>query len=230
MAGFLQTIAGAWDAANRSITVGSNPNRVLWAAATWYGTGTVSGVSSNVNGAFTAVPGSLSTQSVGGRDQKVQWFYLINPTAGAHTITSSNTGSVNTKHIAVTETDATHQTTPYGTPVVTQSVAASYNHVITGTVVGDLAFSACNNGDTSGLAQTDITSGTLRWEDLETASWGTTAIGGTKPGEAGSTTITYNPIRTEGSAFSGVAIKDATVTAPPPRRGRPFAAQQRMAA
>lgn len=214
MASFVQTQAPAWDAsppAATTITVGSGASRALFSCVTWSGTGSISGVSSNVNGAFSLVTGSLNTQTSGGRTQGIVWYVLLNPTSGGHTITASVTGSVNTMEQAVTECTAVHQTTPYGTPVIADSVAASFNHIITGTVVGDLAISGCNNGDTATLAQTAITVGDQRWEVLETAFWGTTSIGGTRDGAAGSTTITYNPLRTEGSALSGFAIKDATV-------------------
>jgi hypothetical protein len=207
---FVQTQAGVWDAASTSITAGSGSNRALFACAAWSGTGSVSGVSSSVDGAFTLVTGSLNT-IVGGRTQGVVWYVLKNPTTGAHTITSSNTGTVNTKQVSVTEVTGVDQTTPYGTPVLVDSTAASLDHVITGTVVGDLAISGCNNGDTANLGQTAITVGDQRWEVLETAFWGTTSLGGTRDGAAGSTTITYNPLRTEGTALSGFAIKAAAL-------------------
>lgn len=211
MTAHVQTVAPAWDAASASITVGSGTDRALFACATWSGTGSVSGVSSNVNGAFTLVTGSENLQTSGGRTQGIRWYVLLNPTTGAHTITSSNTGSINTKHVSVTECTDVHQTVPYGTAVIADSVAASYNHVITDSLVGDLVISGCNNGDTANLAQTAITVGDQRWEVIETAFWGTTSIGGTKAGEATSTTITYNPLRSEGSALSGFAIKAAGV-------------------
>jgi hypothetical protein len=70
-----------------------------------------------------------------------------------------------------------------------------------------LAISGCNNGDPNSLALTDITSGTVRWEVNESAFWNTTSIGGTKDGEAGTTTFTYNPIEDAASVLSGFAIK-----------------------
>lgn len=206
----VQTTALAWDV-NGALTAGTGSDRCLLACVTWSGTGNFSAVTSSNGGAMTSLPSSENTE-LSGRTKGIKFYYILMPNTGAHTVTPTPSGSVDTWHVALMEFTGVDQTTPFGTPVLTDTPAVggtTFDHVVTGSVVGDLCISGCIAGDPTTLAMTDITSGTLRWEVNETGYWGTTSIGGTLPGSASPVTFTYTMDSDAGWAMSGFAIKGA---------------------
>lgn len=145
--------AGIPDTRTVAITVASNTNRALF-ITTPAGEGTldvrtVDGVSSSVNGAFTHV---ASSDADNGTWSRTEWWYLLNPTAGAHTITvtyATGTTSIDSAAALAISLYGVHQTVPVGTPTVDASTGATGG---TGAVTlssGDMALGGISSDATT---------------------------------------------------------------------------------
>lgn len=122
------TFTAASATASISITVGANANKVLYVFA-GVGDGTlanrtVDSVSSSVNGAFTAVSSGLADD---GNFMHLESWKLVNPTAGAHTITVTYVPSGTAEQVLAFAISLYNvdQTTPNGTPTVVNGSVAS---------------------------------------------------------------------------------------------------------
>jgi hypothetical protein len=214
---FVQVQASAWDTANpttgtgQAITWGSGTNTVGFACVITSGTGSISGVAGSVTGAWTAVPNSDQTNTED-RTKGVAWYYKINPTPGAETVTASFSGTINAAQVTVIEYTNVNQTTPYGTPVRANIASGSttYDHVVTDGVVGDYFLSGMINGDPANVTLMDVTSSgdDPLWEVAENSYWNTGSIGATRAADDTSHTFSYL-IEDAGSAISGFAVKKA---------------------
>lgn len=100
-----------------SVTVGNNPNRCLYILGGFgrAADSTTMTISSSVDGALTAIGSQI--HAGGGSNGYMQWFFLLNPTVGAHTITITVTSS-GTRDICAgyASLHGVHQTVPHNGP------------------------------------------------------------------------------------------------------------------
>lgn len=194
-----------------SITVGSGSNRAIYACVQWIdglaGNASVSGVSSNVDGAFTLVGSSTITRA-DGADFGTAWYVLTGASSGAHTITATMSENTDSLLCDAISFENVNQTTP-SAGVDTQDVSntgTTYTHNIT-TVAGDMALSVMLNALGVAAAH-DVTTGTLQWELQETGFWGAWSDCGTNAATGTSTPIGYL-MRNDVAIVSGLAVKKA---------------------
>jgi hypothetical protein len=108
--GLTTNVAGGSSPQTFFHTVGSGSDRLLVVEIQMRGGsgGVVTGVSSNVDGAFQAV----STEALSGSAHTVI-YYLVNPTVGSHTISVAHTMTGTTRMLgSATSLTGVHQTTP----------------------------------------------------------------------------------------------------------------------
>jgi hypothetical protein len=209
--------AGTWDTdedtqSDMTITVAANANKALFACIQWTdaaaGTATVNGVSSSVDGAFTAVTGSELVATAGGAvDVGISWWVLVNPTAGAHTVTATMSAATDAKVVNLVSVYNVNQVTPYAnvdTDDLGADPAIPADDVIT-TADGDMAISAMtyNNG-TNAIS---ITAGTSLWDSGVNVWWGENAVAGYVLADGVSETITYGGTSPDYAIVSGFAIQ-----------------------
>lgn len=199
-----------------SFTVSAGSNRALLAFVGWHdaaaGSAAVSSVSSDLDGNFSAVPGSSSTAIVdgGARDMGAQWWYLVAPSTGLHTITLTMSENTQAKCLMLLSVNGVNQSTPLGTASIA-SVNGNNTHSVTSSV-GDLVVSAYSAA-TNTATQVNATTGSTHGEVTEAVVWN--SLGGlvSQPASAGSTGVAYTVTASENVVYSGVAIKAVPGTA-----------------
>lgn len=213
------SIVDPWDSANDTTTpgtlvVGSLTNGILLAFADWEdtaaGSAAVSGISSNLGGAFTHLPSSATLALLLGQDYGADVWYLLNPAAGTHTVTLTMNETTDTKTIGLLSAQNVNQVTPFGalfTNIDASGTPTSTTVTVTDSASGDLSICHLFTGSVS-LAEQENTTGTKRWESGEFGFNGATSllttINAVGPNSAHSFTI---PAR--GFMTCGFALKKA---------------------
>src|SRR5258708_7057654 len=107
--------------ASGTIVVGSLTNGILLAIPSWEdalaGNASVTGVSSNVGGAFTQLPSSAAVW-ISGIDFGSDIWYLLTPAAGSHVCTFTMSENTNVVYPGLMSAQNVSQSAPFGTVVV----------------------------------------------------------------------------------------------------------------
>ena len=171
-----------------AITVANNANRVL-IIAVGRGDGepggdTVSSVSSSLDGALTHVGSSDSSDN---NYCRTEFWRLIAPTAGSHTITVNFSGNVDIAIAMAISLYGVDQTTPIGTPTAVNGTVASTAPTGAVTLGSDDMAVGFISTDSESLSVTTGTSRQLETNVSSDMSFGLASNTGT-----GSISITYS--------------------------------------
>jgi hypothetical protein len=198
-----------------AITVGSGANRALYVGAAWVdtaaGNSSVSGVSSSVDGAFAHVTNANILIDVGGvLDEGLDWWVLVNPTAGAHTCTVTWSEAVIDRIAIAASFENVNQTTPFAnadTDDLGQDPTSPMDDTLT-TADGDAVMSMLVYGET--VNRVNLTAGTEIADTLDASNEGLGIVAGYMLSDSASETIQYTKIATIGYvAVSGFSIPKA---------------------
>lgn len=204
--------------ATMAITVGTISNGILVVFVSWIdaqaGTASVSSVSSNVDGALTAVASSTATVlATDGADWGLAAYYLLSPTAGAHTITLTMSENTNNKFIGGSSYSGVNQSAPLGTAITTTGTTgnpvslANIESVADDFVLGGiLTYADAGNDPTASV-------GTRRWVQNETAVEGSAAAHLDVTATGTATTVTWGRQSAIAYLLNGFALKQAAAGA-----------------
>ncbi len=179
---------------NWSHTVGSGANRILIIGEMYVGGAVdnqINAITSSVNGAFTRIPSWSITDALGLHMWGGGW-YIINPTAGAHTLTvdfGSNTpGDAAGGSISYT---GVNQTTPFGTLVTATSSTSSVSANVS-SATDELIFSSVGFIGAGGGATVPGTGVTMEFDGIPSNSDSSKRCAGGEIAGASSVTVSWS--------------------------------------
>jgi hypothetical protein len=200
------------------ITVASNTDRALFVCTpigdATLANRTVNGVSSSLDGAFTHVGSSDADNSNWSR---VEWWYLLNPSVGAHTVTvtfASGTTALDSAAALAISLYGVDQTTPVGTPSTDASAASTGGSGTVTLASGDMALGGISSDATT--ITTTVGTEQQKQIDVATASPDNCYELATNTG-TGSVSITFTS-GTTGYAISVIPVLQSGGSPPPPPR------------
>lgn len=153
-----------WDSAHNGvvagvITVPAGTNRILLVSSADVeagGDATLTGISSDLDGAFTRVGNNVNNGI-----QNASLWRLLNPTVGEHTLTPAYGDSATEKpnSLIAHAWTGVDQTTPFGTPATATGTSTTAVSVTATTAAGEVVIdtvSSNTGGHTTGADQTQI--------------------------------------------------------------------------
>lgn len=186
------------------VLVAAGSNRMLLVIVEVFSSGSCTGVSSDLGGAFTLIARATGNTS-GNSTREISMWQLLAPSTATHTVTATSATNTVAGWVAVQLTGV-HQTSPTGTAVTDSGSAAAASVTTGGAVSGDLAVGAMVARTTSTVTYTGSGS-----ELFSTLFSGTNApmLGATAAG-GGSVTTSWTWTGADNFGAIVVPVKDVS--------------------